>query len=276
MTILPCLREFVVIDQPQTMTYVNEDAPERWGVDPELIFATARANLAATAPAPDVDPDDGPAILRFVGVEYAEALPLLDGWLASYAGQLGGTPVAFMPGDGTLLLVSGTEEQIGDMLSFIESEYAEAEKPLSPMAYTVDGAGVLIPYPFRWGNPGSAAVMRAAVRLATTEYAYQKEVLDEHHDGETIDIFVPTVMLSERTDGALLTVSTWGEGVDTLLPQTDLVAFASDHEESFMVSWAVLAARVVLVPEPGLDPPRYRVRGWPPPDVVAELRRFAE
>ena len=41
----PFLAEFVVVDQPDTMTYVNTE--HGWGVTDEEVFAAARANLTA-------------------------------------------------------------------------------------------------------------------------------------------------------------------------------------------------------------------------------------
>src|SRR4051812_10322157 len=44
--VLPFLSEFVVVDQPDTMTYVAAAQLAAWGVRAETVFAAARANLS--------------------------------------------------------------------------------------------------------------------------------------------------------------------------------------------------------------------------------------
>lgn len=269
----PFLQERVVIDLPTAMHYVVVSHLADWGVSADEVFATARANLAATAPRGFAAGGDGPAILNFVdedGDLYLSSLPLLDGWLASTAPAVGGRPVAFVA-EHASLLVAGDGEALPKILELIEKDYRDAPRRLSPMAYTVDDSGAVIPYPAPPGHPAQHAVRRAAAMLATVEYSAQKEWLDERHEDEMVDIFVASLMVSEDHE----TVAVWGDDVDTMLPRTDRVAFIGDSGEPFTVAWDAVAGMVALTPEPGLDPPRYRVRSWPAADVMRQLRARA-
>jgi hypothetical protein len=59
--------------------------------------------------------------------------------------------------------------------------------------------------------------------------------------------------------------------------QAQYVAFSSaDGAPPFLVPWKTVAREAHLFPAIGLDPPRYRVTGWPAPAVVDRLHARAE
>ncbi|MFL6074551.1 MAG: hypothetical protein ACJ73S_14245 [Mycobacteriales bacterium] len=271
---LPYLRELVVIDQPTVMAYVNRDKPAAWGVPAAEVFATARANVARFAALAD-EPPAAPALLRFVddGDGYFAARLLLDGWLAGLAGRVGGRPVAFVPDQNTLLVTGDQPDTLGSLFELVEAEYREAARAVSPAAYTVDDAGRVVPYAAPVGHPVGAAVHRAEVVLAATEYAAQGEELNKRHQNEGADIFVANLLAAGRDDGSLFTVASWADGVETLLPEADFVAFPG--EDTFYAGWDEVARTAGLEPVDGLYPPRYHVRGWPPAAVVDQLRALA-
>ena len=269
---LPFLQERVVVDMPTLMRHVTASEPDSWGVTPEEVFATARANLAAMAPRPD-GAAEGAAILNFVdedGDLYLSSLPLLDGWLASLAPAVGGRPVAFMPEHASLVVASDTDDLVQEMLKSVEEQYKEADRRLSPLAYTVDESGALIPYPAPDGHPAAPAMRRATMILTTTEYEMQRRFLEPHYEQELVPTFVASLMTKQD-----LTVAVWGEDVDTMLPQADRVAFVGEDVAPFVVPWESVAELVSLTPEADVEPPRYRVHSWPAPDVMARLRTRA-
>ena len=271
---LPFLEERVVVDLPAKMQYVMASHLTDWGVTPEDVFATARANLAGTAPRPDT-PADGPTVLRFVdedGDLYLSSLPLLDGWLDSMASAVGGRPVAFMPDHASLIVATDTETGIPEILQMVEADYTEAARALSPLAYTVDESGAVIPYPAPDGHPAGPAVRRATAILAATEYDAQKTCLDEHHEAELIPTFVASLLVTENDE----TLTVWGEDVDSLLPRADCVAFVGEDSEPCVVPWESVAEAVTLTPVDGVSPPRYRVHNWPTADVMKQLRTKAK
>ena len=61
--VLPFLSEFVVVDQPDTMTYVGPDQPAVWGVSAEEVFEAARANLSGAVLHGVAE---APVVVRFV------------------------------------------------------------------------------------------------------------------------------------------------------------------------------------------------------------------
>lgn len=257
---LPMLDEVVAVDQPTSMMYVTTRQLAQWGVPASVVFDRAHRNLPWTPPAPQPGPG---TVIRMLddGDAYFASHLLLDGWLAAQSVRVGGTPVAFVPDTTGLLLAAGSTA--GALYSMVEEQYRDAARPISTMAYTVDAAGAVVPFTVPEGHPLHAAVHRSEVLLAAAEYGAQAAHLDTA-------AFVATLTVAERPDRSVFSVATWPEGVDTLLPRADYVSFGS-----FLVTWDGLTREVDLEPEPGLDPERFRLRGWPHPGVVDRLRAAA-
>jgi len=256
---------------------VMESNATAWGVQPAEIFAAARENLAeAAASAVQRRPSGGPAVLHFIdtGDAYFSSMLLIDGFLASFAAGLGGRPVAFVPDKDSLTVMTDDPGAVATFLGLFETEFNEATRSLSPMAYTVDTRGAVVPYVAE--EPGELAnrLHRAEVMLASAEYGAQKEALDAHNQRDGVDIFVASVLAAGRPDGSVFSIAVWAEDCDTLLPEADFVGFRSD-DESLTVPWAVVAREVGLTPMAGLAPARYRVTHWPPAPIMARLRADA-
>lgn len=306
---LPQLDELVVVDLPTKVGYVSAATAADWGVSAADVFAAARANLPPDPPAangPATGPAGGPAtrpgvpgqaaagpgrpgsaggegdggVLRFVDGGDAYWVPrlLLDGWLAGLAGAVGGRPVAFAPARDTLLVVADSPA-LPSLMEIVEAEYREAVRPVSPMAYTVDGQGRLVPYPAPVGDPMHRAVLRAERVLAGAEYDGQADAL---RDSATLaglpgGPFVASYLMGDRDDGTPFSLCTWGEDLSTLLPATDRVCLVdASCRRSWLVDWADLAEVTGLTPVPGLVPERFQVDRWPAPPARTALFGKAE
>lgn len=273
---LPQLDELVVVDLPTKVGYVSAAQAAAWGLSAADVLAAARANLP-----PDPPTAEGGA-LRFVdgGDVYWVPRLLLDGWLAGLAGAVAGRPVAFAPARDTLLVVADSPA-LPSLMEIVEAEYREAVRPVSPMAYTVDGRGRVVPYPAPPGHPMHRAVLRAERVLAGAEYDGQAEAL---RDSTTLvempcgeDLNVASYLIGEGDDGTPFSLCTWGEDLPTLLPATDRVCLVdASCRRSWLVDWADLAAVTPLTPVPGLVPPRFRVDAWPEPPARTALFARAE
>ncbi|GAA3298836.1 hypothetical protein Dvina_11880 [Dactylosporangium vinaceum] len=270
------LAEFVVIDQPTSVMYVTEKQAQEWGVTESGIFDRARRNMGGLTRA---EPDAGAApgrrsLVRMVedGDAYWASHLFVDGWLAAQQPRLGGPPLAFVPDTTGVLLVGrgpdDTPESLGKVFELVEQEFRDAARPISPMAFTVDDAGAVVPFLVPRDHPLYAVTHRTEVIIASSEYAAQAAHLET-------DAFVAACTSAQRPDGTAFTVASWAEGVDTLLPRADYVAFPSGAAEPFFVAWDDVAREVDLDPEPGVVPERYRLRGWPHPGVVERLRQVA-
>ncbi|MBX6749097.1 MAG: hypothetical protein IRY85_05400 [Micromonosporaceae bacterium] len=274
---LPFLVEAVVVDEPTSMAYVNQRQLAEWGVTADEVFATARANLAAQVPRADEPPATGPAMLRFVetGDAYVTSMLLVDGFLAGLAPRVGGRPVAFVPDRDTLIVVGEHPGLLATVYGMVEEQYRQAPRSVSPVGYTVDDRGAVVPYTAPAGTELDRVVHRAEVLLAATEYAAQKTALDADHERQGIDdVFVGSLLVAERPDSSTVSITVWAGDGDVLLPQADVVAFPPadlDGSPPLTVPFDVVAREASLVPEPDYNPPRYRVTRWPDETVMARL-----
>lgn len=277
---LPFLIEAVVVDEPTSMAYVTQARLAGWGVTADEVFATARANLSALVHVTDEPPSEGPVVLRFVddGDGYFTSWLLVDGFLAGMADRVGGRPVAFVPDRDNLLVIADQPGLVDKIYEWVEELYRNAARAVSPVAYTVNDRGAVVPFTAPPGSDLAAVVHRAEVLLAATEYAAQKEALDAAHQRDDIDIFVGSVLVLDRPDTPTTSVAVWADDVDTLLPQADLVAFPPNGNvdgKPLTVPFAVVAREALLVPEPDYAPLRYRVTRWPAEPVMARLGQCA-
>jgi hypothetical protein len=272
--VLPFLAEFVVVDQPETMTYVAPEQPAGWGVSADEVFAAARANLSG-AVLQGVAAE--PVVVRFVddGDAYWTSHLLLQHWLERLAGQVGGVPVAFAPERGTLLVTADGSDHLRGLFAQAEEIYATSSRPISPMAYANDKNGCPVPYAAPPGHPLHRAVQRAERVLAVEEYARQAARLaeappatvrakgrradahnarDAHHRAAT----VAELRLVGSDEAGWRTRAIWERDEPVLLPRADEIQIGDAVRP-----WAELAAR--LIPAEGLDPTRWASSHWPQP-----------
>jgi hypothetical protein len=253
------------------MAYVNEANRVAWGVAAEEVFAAARANLPDwMVDTADLVPD-GPVMLQFVddGDAYWVSRLLLDGWLAALGDQVGGRPVAFAPDVATLVVVGDEPNRLASVFAQVRDEFTQAPRALSPMGYTVDTAGRVVPYAAPAGHPLAASVDRAERLLAAYEYAAQQALLDD--DGDAVasyDVYATDA-------GGTFAVATWVQGVPTLLPHTDYVGLVEAGAAPFHVPWSALVEADVLTETLEHRPARYRTPARPGPTALGYLRERA-
>jgi hypothetical protein len=239
--VLPFLAEFVVLDQPDSMTYVDADQLIAWGVQPDEVFTTARGNLSG-AVLRGVAPE--PVVVQFVddGDAYWTSHLLLEGWLAGLAEQVGGVPVAFAPERGTLLVTADGSRHLPGLFAQAEKVFDSSPRAITPMAYVSDEHGRTIPYVAPPGHPMRECVERARAVLAVREYGRQARLLERAAELRLVD----------NTQ----TRATWVRDEPALLPEADEVLIGAT-----VTPWAEVKPHLTLIP--GLDPPRWQGESWP-------------
>ncbi|MFC5008173.1 hypothetical protein ACFPIJ_61465 [Dactylosporangium cerinum] len=287
----PFVSEYIVVDLPTKMAFVTTKDLDQWGVPEALVFDQAHHNMSGSAQATAADlTAESKQLIRLVddGNAYWASHLFVDGWLAAVAPEDGGRPLFFVP-DTTGALLVGTSpddgpDDLAPVFELIESQYREAARPISPVAYTVDDTGAVVPFTVPAGHPLHAITHRSEVLLAAQEYAAQAEHLEQFEFDDPFwgdDLMMPFVAqygVGEQPDGSVFSAVSWADRVDTLLPRADIVAFGSDGPdgpEVFFVAWDDVVREVGLVPDPAFLPERFRLRTWPPPEVVERLRRVA-
>ncbi|ACU69807.1 hypothetical protein Caci_0874 [Catenulispora acidiphila DSM 44928] len=272
----PCLSELVVVDQKDRMGYVKASDPAQWGVTADDVFEAAHANL--TAQFSDIldRRTDAPSATSFMGAghTYMGSLPLLDGWLATWAAGWEQRPLVFLTEFTGMLICPEPADptELKQRLADAEQEWTRDTRSISPVAYTTDDSGRIVPYDVPADHPARAAVRRSWALLAADTYATQTKLLRSTSD----DPFIAALQLFSRSDdGLTFTLATWSANQPSLLPPADWIAFAGEGDDHFFLPWDAVAAEVDLIPEPGYHPTRYLVEAWPDPKVMARLRAQA-
>lgn len=280
----PFLQEMVAIDMPEFRTVVYPETMQDWDVTVDEIFAVAHANLAAL-----VDPheSDGKAVRRYSdedGSRYFSSWPLVPGWLAGFRARYGHRrPVAFMPDVDTLFVVPDVPDLLEQIYPRVEQQYRAAAHPVSPQGYTLDDNDRVVPFDQAGPHEQLAAAQRARSGLAVQEYGAQGQWLNELIDDDPVEAlepfgietaFVNSVMYVPSVQGPC-TVTVWGQGLLSLLPETDYIMFIAEvdgqKDTLFEVPFAEVVKIVELTPIPGLLPIRYDVRTWPTSEQLVRL-----
>ncbi|WP_067704406.1 hypothetical protein [Nocardia jejuensis] len=277
--VAPCLSETVVLDQPTSMQRVTPHDLEQWGIDAETVFSTARANLAElaldTIGAYDPGASNG---MVYIGDNsgdlYAGSLPLVDGWLAGVGAKAGARPIAFVAQNvGVLFGVEFSEAHVERLVSLAGELFDNGIRQVSPMPYTVDEQGTLVPYQVHRNHVAWKDIRAAESRLSAAVYGQQYDYLRADLDEGRTEDRAAKLMHARKPDGTETTIAPWTDGVPTLLPRVHTVTLTDPETgETFGVPWETLAAEVDLPPAAGIYPPRYRVEFHPDENVMARLR----
>ncbi|MEV6769425.1 hypothetical protein AB0N05_12450 [Nocardia sp. NPDC051030] len=277
--VLPCLMETLVIDQPTSMPRVHPSQLAEWGVDAATVFATARANLTGLAldTVANYDPAANGGMLHIPdtsGDLYAGSLPLVDGWLAGIGAKAGARPIVFIAQNtGVLVGVEYSDRHVLHLVNTARELFDNAVREVSPVPYTLDEAGRLIPYRVPPNHLAAHEIGSAECTLTARVYGHQYDHLRADLDAGIIEDYAAKVMHVRAQDGTELTFTTWTDTVPSLLPRTDNVVLVDPAtSDSLSVTWETLESAVPLPAAEGIYPPRYHAHFHPAPDIMAHLR----
>jgi hypothetical protein len=277
----PFLSDLVVIDDADSMAYVYDSDLESWGIDEGELRATAIDNLwddgipiasSRLTGAIDVTGPDG---YNCSFLATPDRLAALRNGLPDSLPALGDELLALAPHRDVMALI-GTDDvdHLRHALDRVLEVYQDSARQLSPVPYTVTEDGIA-PWSPPADHPLRPAVDLARAHLALVEYGHQKRRLDALMAKAGEDVHVAAFIATRnQATGRVLSTTTWPDAPGVaLLPETDAVAFVQRDQTLFHVDWdrVVEIAADHLVHQ-DLDPPRWRVEGWPPPAVMTRLR----
>lgn len=265
------VHELVVLDLPYGPVVVMQHDTRAWGVTAEQLFSAARGNLAKRFPVPSRDQRQS---VQLDEHGFPDVAALAPGWLASFAEPGGPRPLAFWPGDDTLVLGHDDPESARWLHDYADGRYRRASRPLTTQGFTVDG-GQLVPFEEAGRHPSRRSAITARTTVACAQYGTQTTFLEQLYQREGVDVYVARASGLKTPEGPV-TCTIWGDYRVYELPEVDYVFFLEGATgERFLVPFGVVLDLTGIRPTPGYFPPRYRVYGWPEPDVVAALRRHA-
>ncbi|MBB5876689.1 hypothetical protein [Xanthomonas sp. 3498] len=267
--------ELLALDLPDsTSTLIAGPRPE-WGISLDESLAIARDNLRDATE--DRFAEVAPGVFRGAWYDaYDTSRALLPDVL--HRAPVAGCPVFMLPTRDCLLVVGERDNVAMALMLELSLQAAEHGRCISWLAFTYDDARRIVPFAL---TAPEHRQRQADLRrmLDTPAYAGQKALLDKLHEANDVDVFVASFnVYQDRHDSTRqVSVGTWTEGVDTLLPRTDHIAFVVPREDGeadvTVAEWepafALLGA--LMERQPTLYPPRYRVRSFPSAEQLRQL-----
>jgi hypothetical protein len=243
-----------------------------WKVTAEQLFAAARGNVARRYPTPTREQRQS---VQLDEHDFPDVAVLSPGWLAGFANADGARPLAFLPGDDKLVLGHDDPDSVRWFYEFADGRYRRVERPLTTQGFTVDAAGGLVPFEQAGPHPGRRSAVAARAVVACAQYSAQTAWLEQLYTQAGMDVYVARATGLTTPDG-LVSCTIWGDFRTYELPEVDYVFFLEGAtRDRFLVPFSVVVELTGIVATPGFLPPRYRVTGWPAPEVMAALRRHA-
>ncbi|MCA9000207.1 MAG: hypothetical protein KDA80_24630 [Planctomycetaceae bacterium] len=265
----------LVYDQEYSMRSISGDDLEKWGTTFYEAMEIAKTNLERTTVAWARMGDNFHSSMS--GDNYDSSRVLLTDQIGEFS--VLGDHVAVVP-QRDALYVTGTNDPtgLGILLDFVEKAYQNDPRPLSPIPLRLR-EGEWEDWDLPMNHEHFERYHRTKTQFLGTMYADQKELLEGECQPLYGDVFVASYSGIESQDGTKLrSYSVWGEGVDTLLPRTDLIAFGQLTGEPCLVDWSKAREIIghLMLADDELYPVRYRVREFPDEQSMETLRQFSE
>ena len=263
----------LVCNRPTSWVYVNERALPQWEVTFDQALDDALDNLRGL-------PEHGGWQQLGQGVlsgEWGDGYDSSRILLPDLIHRVGvRDPVVAVPFRNALMLTSADNDAgLALMAKIIEDHAGENQRWLSFQPLRL--------HETQWRAHAPQAALAdwnaLALRNDAKLYDTQKELLDAHHKRTGVDLFAASIWLLKKSDGKPVSYCVWAVDVDTLLPRTDLVAFAFDKDgepQTLLVPWADTCRVVGERMEPTTESPeRWRVRTFPDAAQLQALDRLA-
>lgn len=259
-------------DMPATIEEVSAEQLARWNVNYERALEVAMANLARRS---------GGSFEPIAQGLYAS--PWHDNYDASrllLPDLIRGVPVRGAPvviaANRDCLLVTGDDDPQGLLaLADVAERVLQDPRPLTGCAVRLGSDGIwssTLPPP---GHPAHAPLWRLAASSRVEEYYEQKELLQPLYEADGVDVFVASFEAVVNDDGGGFTYAVLSNGVDTLLPDSDVIMLLpSEDADPIRAPAAAMRAMLphLFEPQPALYPRRWRVRAFP---NASELRALS-
>ncbi|QDU62290.1 hypothetical protein Pan216_31570 [Planctomycetes bacterium Pan216] len=249
----------IAYDLPHAIRSLNMEDLEAWNLTIYEALEIARENLGSATHAFAKAGDS--LYLSLAGDDYDACRLLLPHVLRDF--DVKGDPIALVP-DRRKLLVTGSEDEEGLelMLELLDIE-EEDGWPLSDVPLRLADDDVWEDWLPPEGHPLRERFSRKRKEFVASLYGELREPLQELWGEQA---YVASVMLIEdKETGERRTVSTWGKGLRTLLPETDEIALVT-HDEGVVldVPFATLREHLGEMIKPvDVYPRRYEVSAFP-------------
>ncbi len=264
----------LVYDLPQAMRSISQEDLDRWEVTFYEALEKSRENLAQLGEQVFVGIADR-AYVSATGDNYdASRLILLD---AIRQLTVQGEYVAMVPNRDTLI-VTGSEDHDGlAIMASLADDAFKKPRPMTALVFRLEGDDWIPWQPLR-SCPVFKQFQALRAQSLGQEYTDQKELLERSLQRREEDLFIANFMaMRNNTSGEIVSFCSWAEGVASLLPRTDRIAFVREGADPVLVAWEK-AEQIIghLILPQDIYPERIRVDDFPTAEEYDQLKAFAE
>ena len=267
----------LVFDLPESLVMIQNEQLQNWNISFYEAYEIAIANFsqleASYAAA------ENRLYMSDSSDNYDASRIVLTDWIRGL--DVHGEPIAMVP-NRDKLLITGDGDDLGlQMMTGISSELLLQPRAISGFAFQLVQDEWQPWLPSR-NSSEYQGFYEMQVRSQSIDYAHQKELLEPWLVNERQDLFVATYNVVEnKQTSQIATYSIWSSGVDSLLPQTDFIAFvtpSNDPNHSVTPTWvrwedAEKMMGEYFEKEQDFYPIRWRTNGFPPKERFAGLEQ---
>lgn len=265
----------LVFDLPESLVMIQNEQLENWNISFYEAYEIAIANFSQLEA--NYASAENRLYMSDSGDNYDASRIVLTDWICSL--DLQGSPIVMIP-NRDKLLITGDGDELGlEMMTGISTELLVQPRSISGFAFRLQQDEWQPWLPDR-DSRVFQGFFEMQVRSRSIDYAHQKELLEPWLINEGRDLFVATYnVIENKQTSQIATYSIWSSGVDSLLPQTDFIAFVETTEapdEPINPTWVRWedAERVMsdyFRKDDELYPARFRTSGFPPKERFAGL-----
>jgi hypothetical protein len=263
----------VVIDMPDRVGIVSQEQLNEWRVTFDDALALGRENLWKLSTKSFQQLGRGLYLSNVGDTHDASRMFLHD---LVWQHEVKGRHVVITP-NRNVLLVSGSEEEEGlaKMIEMAE-EVMQQPRAQTGMAFELHDATwkPFFPPP---QSPIYHRFRNLAIQSTARDYGEQKKLLDKIFEKRGKDIYIGEPIYFRKKDGSLFSMGTWARGVETLLAETEFVAFgvADINGKPRSLGYApwdrVHEVARQLLHQSKDYPPRYHVVDFPSPEQLRTM-----
>jgi hypothetical protein len=258
-------------DTEHSMRLIGPTELQNWGISLKDAMDVALSNLRDKSVDNFSQLDEGIVVGGWNDAYDTSRVLLSD---IVYRSGIGNDPIFMIPSRGCLLVTSSSN--IAGQLRMIDYAWESIQKDgrfLSSLMYRMVEGKVVQHHPEQEEIKNKLAKLKR--QNLAEDYASQKNLLEKLHEKTGEDVFVATYTLTENKEKNRLTsLGSWTKGVDTLLPQTDIVALVTpgdgNNHAVKLVAWKdALEIGGDLMSVVDGYPIRYRVTEFPAPEKLS-------
>lgn len=261
-----------VLDSDSNISYISQETLDDWGTTIDELFPKVLKNLEKQTPDPFEEVSPGLYISQYNDTHDASRLLLLD---RIKEVNVKGRPIVMAPNRDVLIVTGESDhENQANMLAIVEKVMQDPRPMLAlPLVLSETEWHPYVPNEHNESKEQFQYWYHASM---ADVYNTQKQLLEQVHEIENIDIFVATYMVTQNeSTSEYSSMASWALDVHSWLPKTDGIAFAKD-ENVICTPWEV-AEEIVgdLIKPVDCYPKRFEVVKFPSAPQLEELKKHA-